>query len=108
MSTNSPPPPNGGSGRLAAAQQSALQSDEPSAVKPCPLKKCWIEVVLQDDLGDPIANQEYLIVGPDGAEHKGKLNSKGYVRLEGLDPGACDVSFPKLHNRVKPAWVGQD
>jgi len=100
-------PGESGSG-LSAAQQDTLQSDEPSAVKPCPLKKHWIEIVLQDDLGDPIANADYLVVEPAGAEHRGKLDSNGYARIDGLKPGTCDVSFPKLYKKVKPAWAAQE
>jgi hypothetical protein len=90
---------------LASAQKETASKGTPGAVAPCPNKKCWIEIVLQDEDGKPIANEEYRIVTPDGSERTGRLDGNGYARLDGLDPGSCDVMFPKLYERMKPEYM---
>jgi hypothetical protein len=32
----------------------------------------------------------------------GRLNDKGFARVDGLDPGSCDVKFPDLD---KESWL---
>jgi hypothetical protein len=93
------------SSALASAQKETAAKGTPTGVAPCPSKKCWIEIVLQDEDGKPIANEEYRIVTPDGSERAGHLDGNGYARLDGLDPGSCDVTFPKLYERMKPEYI---
>jgi hypothetical protein len=60
----------------------------------------WIEIELVDDLGRPVANEEYVVSEPGGREHKGRLSAKGLARVAVREPGACQISFPKLDAAV--------
>lgn len=72
------------------------------AIAPIPPKKApaqqktWIEIELLDDKGDPVANEPYKIQLPDGTTQEGSLNSRGRARLEGIEPGSCEVTFPNI------------
>lgn len=59
-------------------------------------KTHWVAIELIDNTGRPIPNQAYRIVLPDGSTTEGTLNSEGKARVEGIDPGQCQVSFPGL------------
>jgi len=37
----------------------------------------------------------------DGSIVEGTLDEKGFLRVEGIDPGTCQIVFPKLD---KEAW----
>jgi hypothetical protein len=55
-----------------------------------------------DDAGMPVPGEQYRITLPDGSTlAEGTLNEKGCARIDGIDPGSCKVTFPKLH---KDAW----
>lgn len=64
-------------------------------------KKSWIEIELVDEADAPVAGQRYEITLPDGRVAKGTLDSKGLARIDGIEPGTCQVSFPDLD---KEAW----
>ena len=64
-----------------------------------PGPKTFIEIVLLDDNGKPVAGEAYKIVLPDGSIRQGTLDQKGFAREDNLDPGVCDVSFPKIDGR---------
>ena len=64
-------------------------------------KKAWIEVVLVDDAGDPVPGEAVEIEMADGSKASGTTDDKGLVRVDGLEPGSCKVSFPRLD---KDAW----
>jgi hypothetical protein len=82
---------------LSAARQDAVTSPEPQAATSCPPTiKDWIEIVLEDQNGVRIPKQEYLVTAPDGAEYSGVLDRNGYARVDGITPGACQVSFPRI------------
>jgi len=60
-------------------------------------KATWIEILLVDEAGAPVAGEPYQIVLPDGqTAAEGTLDEKGFVRIDGIDPGTCQVSFPQL------------
>jgi hypothetical protein len=67
------------------------------AVQQCPL--VWIEVELLDEDNDPVPDEEYEIETPDGRVVKGKLDHKGFARLDGLIKGSCRIRFPRLDKR---------
>ncbi len=60
--------------------------------------KDWIEISLEDDYGNPIDNEEYTIYLPDGTEKSGKLDSKGYVKIENVPPGEYYVDFVGMYS----------
>ncbi len=61
--------------------------------------KSWIEVVLVDDDGKPVAGVEYAITLPDGTTETGQTDASGRARLSGIDPGMCQLSFTGLDAR---------
>ena len=64
---------------------------------PCPLADHWIEVELKDQFGQPVPNEEFLVVLPDGTEVRGYLDQDGWARLAPIESGGgCSVSFPNL------------
>ena len=76
-------------------------SDAPvgDTVAPCPYAKPehWIEIQLEDQDGQPVPNEEFVVVTPDGQRQTGYLDSKGWARMAPLDSGgSCSVSFPNL------------
>jgi len=83
-----------GAGEDAQAQS---DQDETSGIRSCLLeKKEWIEVELLDEDGAPIANEECVVIDPDGEEHPDKTSSKGIIRVDCLTKGQCKIFFPKL------------
>lgn len=57
----------------------------------------WIEIELVGEDDKPIPNESYIIVLPSGREVRGKLNAKGFARVDGFpETGTCKVSFPDL------------
>jgi type VI secretion system secreted protein VgrG len=64
-------------------------------------KKAWIEIELVDDNGKPVPGEEYEVTTPEGTVARGTLDEKGFARVDGIDPGTCKVTFPRLDKR---AW----
>jgi hypothetical protein len=74
-----PPPPAGGPPVVVASR------DKPS----------WLVIELVDEAGKPVPAEPYRVVPPSGVPVEGKLDARGTVRIEGVDPGICKVSFPE-------------
>ncbi len=64
-------------------------------------KKTWIEIVLKDEDGNPVPGEPYRITLPDGSVSEGTLDQNGFARVDGIDPGTCEVTFPNLD---KDTW----
>jgi type VI secretion system secreted protein VgrG len=65
--------------------------------------KHWIEIELQDEEGNPVPGAPYRVTLPDGTTvADGTLDEKGYARIDHIDPGTCEVSFPNLD---QDAWA---
>ena len=65
-------------------------------------KPSWIEIVMVDENGDPVPGMAYSITLPDGQTvAEGSLDDKGFARVDGIDPGTCQITFPDLD---KAAW----
>lgn len=64
-------------------------------------ERTWIEIELVDDNDVPVAGERYEIVVSDGRVIRGTLDNKGFARIEGLEPGNCDIKFTALD---KDAW----
>lgn len=67
---------------------------KPEAEEPT---KSWIEIELLDDKGKPVAGEAYKIQLPDGSTVSGSLDANGRARVDGIDPGSCQVTFPNIH-----------
>ena len=67
----------------------------PSVLVVDPDKPDWIGVSLATPDGKPIAGEPFVVELADGKSLVGKLDNLGKVRIEGVDPGTCKVSFPE-------------
>jgi hypothetical protein len=56
----------------------------------------WVEFELVDSEGEPLAGVGYKLTLPDGSTREGKVDARGRVRVEGIEPGECVVTFPEL------------
>ncbi len=94
--------PAGGAG--AGGNQSAA-SNAPTHNPAAPEnqdKTHWIEINLEDEEGNPVAGEPYIITLPDGTTvADGTLDDKGHARVDHIDPGNCKITFP---NKDKEAW----
>ena len=59
-----------------------------------PKPKTWIEIVLKDTLGRPVAGERYQLHLPDGTMQHGLLDAHGKARVEGVEPGSAKYTFP--------------
>src|SRR2546423_1119799 len=64
-------------------------------------KKSWIEIEMVDEDGKPVVGMEYQVKMSDDSVKSGTLDEKGFARIEGMEPGTCKVTFPKLD---QDAW----
>jgi type VI secretion system secreted protein VgrG len=65
-------------------------------------KKSWIEIQLFDENGKPVPGEAYKITLPDGTTiADGTLDNNGFARVDNIDPGTCQVTFPNLD---KDTW----
>jgi type VI secretion system secreted protein VgrG len=66
-------------------------------------KKHYIEIQLYDDDGNPVPGEPYKVTLPDGTTiADGTLDDKGFARVDNIDPGTCQVTFPNLD---KDSWA---
>jgi hypothetical protein len=61
----------------------------------------WVEIELKDDEGNPVPYESYKVVTPEGKIRRGKLDKDGLARVDGIDPGNCEITFPNLD---KEGW----
>jgi hypothetical protein len=73
------------------AEEEAAQTEE----------KTWIEIELVDPSGYPASNERYKLTLPDGSIKWGRLDRDGRARVEKLQPGSCQVTFP---DRDEESW----
>ena len=64
-------------------------------------KKSWIEIALVGEDKNPIPGEPYQITLPDGTVAQGTLDEKGLARVDDIDPGTCQITFP---GRDQDAW----
>ncbi len=95
----------------AQAQPAQAQAGQTGSVKAKPFKpeaaeedsdkkKSWIELKLEDEKGQPVAGEPYEIKLPDGSVASGTTDAQGVARVEGFDPGQCEVTWPNLDKSV--------
>ncbi|HBZ69702.1 MAG TPA: type VI secretion system tip protein VgrG [Deltaproteobacteria bacterium] len=88
-----------GTGKYGKRSLTPFQSTPESQKDP---KKTWIEIELVDEEGKPVPGEGYEVTLPDGTQiARGSLDHKGVARIEGIDPGSCKITFPRLD---KDAW----
>lgn len=64
-------------------------------------KVSWIELEMVDEQDEPVSGVKYQVKLPDGSEATGTLDNEGFARIDGIEPGQCEVTFPELD---KDAW----
>ncbi len=75
-----------------------IQPLAPPPLRPRPAST-WIEVSLVDAEGRVVAEEPVLIVDPSGSRTTLTTGEQGVARLGGIDPGICEVSFPRIDGR---------
>jgi hypothetical protein len=79
------------------AAQSKSDQDKTSGEKKCPpVDTHWIEIRLVGEDGSGIGNEKCIIIASDGKEYRGKTDSKGVLRVEGVPEGDFKVKFVDL------------
>jgi type VI secretion system secreted protein VgrG len=64
-------------------------------------KKSWIEIEMVDEENQPVPGMAYRITLPDGSVADGTLDGKGFARVDGIESGTCQITFPDLD---QDAW----
>jgi hypothetical protein len=62
-------------------------------------KVTWVEVVMVDENEKPMSGIRYKLSITDGTMREGTLDSNGSVRINGIDPGTCELTFPDVDAR---------
>ncbi len=70
-------------------------------------REAWIEVQLVARGEGPLPGEEYRIALPNGRVASGQLDGEGLVRVDGLSPGPCEVSFPGVLEPAVEVRTGQ-
>jgi type VI secretion system secreted protein VgrG len=60
----------------------------------------WIEIKLVDEDNRPVVGESYQITLPNNQVAGGMTDANGVGRVEGFDPGQCQVTFPELDKTV--------
>lgn len=63
--------------------------------------KDFIEVKLQDDEGNPITDEEYMLLFSDGEVRKGKLNKNGQLKEKNIPPVSHRIKFQNVSGIIK-------
>lgn len=78
-----------------------VEGKEPEQHQPDETKTGWIEIALIGEDGEPIPGAWYEVTLPDGTLACGALDEEGEARIEGFEPGDCEICFPDLDEE---AW----
>lgn len=63
-------------------------------------EKSWIALKLKDkESGKGIAGEPYEVKLADGSVATGTLDSQGEAKVDGVDPGNCEITYPNLHEK---------
>jgi type VI secretion system secreted protein VgrG len=79
--------------KSAGEQEQPYQRNEEST--------SWIEIELVDEEDNPVPGERYQITLPDGSVARGTLDENGFARIDGIEPGTCQVTFPDFD---QDAW----
>jgi len=90
----------GGAGGGAASNAPAGPRHDPNAEENQD-KTHWVEIMLVDDSGQPVTGESFEIKLPDGSIATGTTDEHGKGKVDHIDPGSVDISFPELD---KDAW----
>ena len=74
------------------------EEEEQAAGAAAEQRTSWVGIKLVDEEGSPAAGEKYRIVLPNGSIREGQLDASGQVRINDIEPGTCQVSFPDLNS----------
>ncbi len=69
--------------------------------------KDWIEMRFADDDGTPIADHEWVATLTDGQEKRGRTDSNGIARVDGIPPGRYYIELVESDNGQNGGGNGQ-
>lgn len=87
---------NGGRTRNGDAVGGSGNSERSNAATTVDDATVFFAMSLIDEDDQPFAGQRYLVTIPDGSTREGRFDSGGNMRLDGIPPGTCHVTFPDL------------
>jgi len=67
----------------------------PSQARPRVAQQDWVEIKIEYEDGSPF-DGNCVIELPGGRKTDGSPDADGVVRVDGIDPGGCKVSFPNV------------
>lgn len=87
--------------RRPVATSAPVRRDEsaPATERMSDAPEAWVAIELVDNRGRPVAYERYRIKLPDGTTREGTLDRDGLARIDGIDAGLCEVTFPDLDGR---------
>jgi type VI secretion system secreted protein VgrG len=89
-------------GEVDEAKQAAVAaSSQTRPHRPQEQSTSWIEIEMVDKDDKPVPGERYKITLPDGTTAEGTLDHQGFARVDGIDPGTCQITFPDLD---QDAW----
>ncbi len=91
-----PPQPEIKSSEKKTSSPPPKKSEQKSSKKEEKKKTDWIEVDVTDEDGKPMIGEKYEIELPDGSIKRGVVDAKGKIKLEGVEPGTCKITFPEI------------
>jgi uncharacterized Zn-binding protein involved in type VI secretion len=74
--------------------------------KPDP-QKTWVEIEVAFADGAPMSLEYYRVEAAGNVVREGWTDANGKLRLEGLDPGDCKISFPDIEAAVRKATASE-
>src|SRR5256884_765489 len=87
----------------ARQQQRNVAQQQQQAVTPQVARSgTFIDLVLVDEGGAPVAGAKYEVTTSDGRTLQGSLDAQGRARVQGVGTGPCEVTFP---DHAPDAWA---
>jgi hypothetical protein len=83
---------------LRKSQMAQMGQAQPNRqnVQPCDKNKTWIAIQLLDEDQNPVPGARYRITLPDQSIQTGTLDDQGTARVDGINPGQCEITFPEI------------
>jgi uncharacterized protein len=76
------------------AQPEAQRQPKSAGTPQSAASTTFIDLVLTDESGGPVAGAAYEVTTADGRTLRGKLDTQGRARVQGVGNGPCQVTFP--------------
>jgi len=80
-------------GKEKAQKEKAQKEEQKKETKQ---ELTWVSFQLVDEDGKPMGGVQYRLTLPDGGVREGKLDSGGFLQVDGITAGQCKLSFPDL------------